>query len=213
MRKTHGLAARLREATAEAHRDTESRAFVTRLMDGELAVDDYVRYLAQYAYVYRALESRPAGPGDPRFLTHEALPRYGSIVSDLAGLGAADWEATHPAMPETDAYVERIRDVSDDLPRYVAHHYTRYLGDLSGGQLIARRLAEHYGLADDQLTFYRFDGIDRPGAFKAAYRTGLDSLGLADEDEAALIDEAKHAFHLNAELFDALNTTVPTLRA
>lgn len=199
-----GLAARLREATAAEHRDTESRAFVARLMDGELDLDAYVRYLAQYAHVYRALESRTAGPGDPAFIDHPALPRFPSIVSDLSRLGATDWEASHPPLPATKAYVGRIEDVSDHLPRYVAHHYTRYLGDLSGGQLIAKRVAGHYGATDDQLSFSRFDAIDRPGPFKVEYRRGLDSLEFDDHDEAALIDEAKRAFRLNADVFDAL---------
>lgn len=201
---TTGLAARLREATSEEHRDTESRAFVTRLMGGELDLDAYVRYLAQYGYVYRALESRISVPGDPAFLGHPALARFPSIVSDLERLGAADWEASHRPLPATRRYVERIEAVSNRLPRYVAHHYTRYLGDLSGGQVIAKRVADHYAATADQLSFYRFDGIGRPGPFKTEYRRGLDELGFDDSDEAELIDEAKRAFRLNAELFEEL---------
>ena len=199
-----GLAARLREATAAQHQETETRSFVVDLMRGALGLQAYVRYLAQYAYVYRTLESRDARQDDPEFVSHRALLRFPSIVSDLSNLGAADWETSHPPLPATHDYTQRIESVSNNLPRYVAHHYTRYLGDLSGGQAIAKRVAEHYGATDSQLSFYRFDAIDRPGRFKMEYRRGLDSLNLGDREEADLIAEAKMAFRLNAKLFDVL---------
>ena len=202
-----GLAARLREATAAQHRDTETRSFVTQLMRGALDLRAYVRYLAQYAYVYRALESRNARLDDPEFVNHPALVRFPSIVSDLSNLGADDWETSHPPLPATIDYTQRIESVSSNFPRYVAHHYTRYLGDLSGGQLIAKRLAEHYGATHDQLSFYRFEANGRPERFKVEYRRGLDSLSLDDQDEAALIGEAKLAFQLNADLFDVLGSS------
>ncbi len=202
-----GLAARLREATAAQHRNTETRSFVVDLMRGALDLQAYVRYLAQYAYVYRTLESRDARPDDPEFVNHPALLRFPSIVSDLGNLGVTDWEKSHPPLPATRNYTRRIEFVSSNLPRYVAHHYTRYLGDLSGGQAIAKRVAEHYGATDNQLSFYRFQAIDQPGRFKAEYRHGLDSLNLGNRDEADLIAEAQLAFRLNADLFDALGSS------
>ncbi|MDJ0496458.1 MAG: biliverdin-producing heme oxygenase [Acidimicrobiia bacterium] len=202
-----GLAARLRDATSTQHRETEARSFVVDLMQGALDLQAYTRYLAQYAYVYRTLESRNARPDDPEFVNDPALLRFPSIVSDLSNLGAADWETSHPPLPATRDYTQRIESVSSNLPRYVAHHYTRYLGDLSGGQAIAKRVAEHYGATDNQLSFYRFDAIDRPGRFRVEYRHGLDSLNLGDRDEADLIAEAQLAFRLNADLFDALGAS------
>lgn len=201
---TSGLAARLREATSAEHRDTESRAFVTRLMEGELDLAAYTRYLAQYAHIYRALEDRTPRPDDPTFLVDPALLRFQAIESDLAALGAADWESEHPALPATAAYVARITAVFDDLPRFAGHHYTRYLGDLSGGQAIAKRVADHYDASEDQLGFYRFDLGEPIGRYKVRYRAGLDALDLEPGDEQALIDEAKRAFHHNAEVFEAL---------
>ncbi|MCB1247212.1 MAG: biliverdin-producing heme oxygenase [Acidimicrobiia bacterium] len=206
-----GLAARLREATTPEHRDTETRGFVTKLMSGELDLDAYVRYLAQYAYVYRALEARLPRPGDPAFLNVPALPRFSAIVSDLEQLGAPDWETSHPPLDATAAYVDHVLAIDDaDLPRTVAHHYTRYLGDLSGGQAIAKRVADHYGATEDQLAFYRFDV--RPGPFKVAYRQGLDDLGFTPDEEAVLFAEAKQAFRLNADLFEALDAAQPAAR-
>ena len=201
-----GLATRLREATSAEHRNTETRSFVTQLMDGSLDLKAYARYLAQYAYVYRALESRKPQPSDPSFINDPALARFPSIASDLRSLGVNDWESSHPALPATQAYAERLTSLgSTDVPRYVAHHYTRYLGDLSGGQSIAKRVARLYNATDDQLSFYRFEDIKRPGAYKIAYRDALNDLDLTADEEAALIAEAKAAFGYNAAMFDSLN--------
>lgn len=203
-----GLAARLREATTPEHRDTENRGFITRLMGGELDLGAYTAYLAQYAYVYRALESRAPQHGDPEFLTDLGLIRTPSIESDLAHLGVTDLEAQHPALPATAAYVAHLDGIdASDLPRYVAHHYTRYLGDLSGGQAIAALVARHYGATPEQLAFYRFETIDSPVRYKRAYRDGLDALGFTEDQEATLVAEAKAAFMFNAAIFEALGAS------
>lgn len=205
-----GLAARLRDATAVEHKDTETRSFITRLMGGELDLAAYTRYLAQYAYVYRELEARSPQAGDPIFLTDPALPRLAAIESDLENLGAANWEREHPPLPATQAYVDHLASISDaDVPRYLAHHYTRYLGDLSGGQAIAALVARHYGATEQQLAFYRFDLIDSPVRFKRTYREGIDALTWTDEQQAALIAEAKGAFGFNAAIFEALGEDAP----
>lgn len=204
-----GRAARLREATSIEHRDTETRGFITRLMGGELDMEAYTRYLAQYAYVYRALEARATQPGDPAFMSDPALPRLAAIESDLANLGAADWEATHPALPATQAYADHLASIDvNDVPRYLAHHYTRYLGDLSGGQAIAKLVARHYGATEEQLGFYRFELIDSPVRFKRSYREELDNLDFTEAQEADLIAEAKAAFGFNAAIFEALGEQV-----
>jgi heme oxygenase len=203
---SEGLAARLREATAPEHRDTETRSFITRLMGGELDLAAYTAYLAQYAYVYRALEAREPQAGDPAFMVDPGLIRTPSIDADLAHLGVADLEAEHPAQPATKAYVDHLLALdSQDVPRYLAHHYTRYLGDLSGGQAIAALVARHYGATEDQLAFYRFESIDSAVRYKRAYREGLDSLGFAPEQEDALIAEAKAAFRFNGAIFESLD--------
>ncbi|WP_062069112.1 heme oxygenase (biliverdin-producing) [Demequina sediminicola] len=205
-----GLAARLRDATAVEHKDTENRSFISRLMGGELSLDEYTRYLAQYAYVYRALEARQPQPGDPEFLSEPALPRFPSIVSDLAHLGAGDWEIAHPALPATQAYVAHLESIADaDVPRYLAHHYTRYLGDLSGGQAIASLVARHYDATPDQLAFYRFEAIDSPVRFKRAYRDQIDALDFCEDQAQILFAEAKLAFRFNGDMFNALGDAVP----
>ena len=49
-------------------------------------------------------------------------------------------------------YISRIQHLSDDASDpapLLAHSYVRYLGDLSGGQVIRRRVIKSYNLAED----------------------------------------------------------------
>lgn len=200
-----GRAALIREATAVRHKEAENRSFITALMGGELTIEDYTRYLAQFAYVYRALEDRTAQPDDPALIVDPRLNRYAAMVADLEALGAADWEASHPPLAATQAYVDRLTEIVGDVPRYLAHHYTRYLGDLSGGQAIAKLVARHYGATEDQLAFYRFEGIDSPVIFKRAYREALDNLEFSAEQDSALVAEACAAFDFNSAVFEGLD--------
>ena len=92
-----------------------------------------------------------------------------------------------------------LRAISDDDVRYLAHHYTRYLGDLSGGQAIAALVARHYGATPDQLGFYRFeiadDGIVR---YKRGYREAMNALALSPDEVDVLIDEVRTSFRMNS---------------
>lgn len=198
------VAALVRAATADDHRNAENRGFITRLMGGELSLDDYTRYLAQFAWVYEALEERGIRDGDPEVFDPK-LARFAAIESDLAALGAADWRQSHPALPATAAYAAHLRSLADDDVRYLAHHYTRYLGDLSGGQAIAALVARHYGASPEQLTFYAFDlGDEGPVRYKRRYRDAMNALALEPAQVDALIEEARASFRLNGAIFEDL---------
>lgn len=92
----------------------------------------------------------------------------------------------------------------------MAHHYTRYLGDLSGGQAIGRVLDRAFDLQGDGLSFYQFPMRAKP--YKDAYRARLDGLGLDLDDIDRVVDEVKVAFALNQALFDELTANLPAYR-
>ncbi|UOE45544.1 heme oxygenase (biliverdin-producing) [Agromyces larvae] len=198
------VAALVRAASADDHRAAETRGFVTALMGGELSLADYTRYLAQFAWVYEALEARGARDGDPSVFD-PMLARMAAIESDLAALGASDWRESHPPLAATAAYAAHLREVGDDDVRYLAHHYTRYLGDLSGGQAIAALVARHYGATPEQLSFYRFDlGEDGPVRYKRRYREAMNALALEPEQVDRLVDEVRASFRFNSAIFEEL---------
>lgn len=198
------VAALVRAASADDHRAAETRGFITALMGGELSLDEYTRYLAQLAWVYEALEERGSREGDPAVFD-PALARMDAIDADLAALGAPDWRDVHPPLPETAAYAAHLRAIAHDDVRYLAHHYTRYLGDLSGGQAIASLVARHYGATLEQLRFYRFDVADDGVVrYKRGYREAMNALALSPGEVDVLIAEVRTSFRMNSAIFEAL---------
>ena len=96
-------------------------------------------------------------------------------------------------------YVSRLNDVIfESVPLFVAHQYTRYLGDLSGGQYIGQRFRTAYGLDDGRgAEFYVFEQIDKPRRFKERYRETVDSYGFSDDEVALMEAEIRTAYRLN----------------
>ncbi|GIE34067.1 heme oxygenase [Actinoplanes italicus] len=139
-----------------------------------------------------------------------ALTRAPALEADLAHLYGADWESTITVLDSTLAYTDRLRELAaTSATHFIAHHYVRYLGDLSGGQMIGRTLAKHYGLGEAGTSFYRFEQIPDPRAYKIAYRERLDALDLTDDQATTLIDEAQLAFRYNAAVFVELGARYP----
>ncbi|MCM3662589.1 biliverdin-producing heme oxygenase [Georgenia satyanarayanai] len=204
---TAPLSAQLRERTRAAHERAESVPFITDLMHGRLDRDAYADLAAQQYGIYVALEAASAelvGAARGSSLVFADLTRTPSIEADLAFLHGADWREHIAVLPAARAYAERIAQVAGDLPRYAAHAYTRYLGDLSGGQAIKRLVQRHYGLGEEGVAFYTFAGIAKPKVFKDTYREQLDALDLSPLELEMAVDEANVAFELSTALFAAL---------
>lgn len=203
-----GLAARIRRASAAAHREAEGAPFVQDLLAGRLPVEGYVHLAAQHEAIYRVLEAAVAANADPAvapFLAPE-LARLPALEADLAFLAGPGWRDRVPVLAATEAYCDHLHRVTGTWPGgLLAHHYVRYLGDLSGGQVIGRVLARVYRFEDERGTaFYRFPAIPSPKAHKVRYRQLLDALPWAEPDRQRLIDEVGVAYRLNAAVFGAL---------
>lgn len=201
------LATRLKESTREIHSDAENMRFISELMGGKLNVAAYRDLAIQQHYIYAALEqATEAIQGLPQAdtLTFAELTRSPSIAQDLAFLVGEDWAQTIQPLPATLAYVERLQSCGADVARYAAHAWTRYLGDLSGGQVIKVMMQRHYGLGNDGLSFYDFREIVKAKPFKDLYRERLNGLELTDEQLESTVAEALLAFKLNQQLFAEL---------
>ncbi|MGZ8260906.1 MAG: biliverdin-producing heme oxygenase [Caldimonas sp.] len=204
-----GLAERLRDATRALHRQVERAGIMPALLRGELPAPSYCRLLRNLHGIYEALElalERHATLPAIAPLVDRELFRTRPLEADLHALHGVDW----PALSVTGAtrdYVGRLRTIERDAPaRLVAHAYVRYLGDLSGGQILRRVLAEALELRSD--VGLRFYSLGDPGAVAcraARLRDGLGSAALAPHAEA-IVDEAQFAFRLHARLFEELAT-------
>jgi len=198
------LSSRLREGTRAEHAQAESEGFVGRLLGGRLDVAAYADLAAQQLAVYGALEEaseQMRADARGRGLVFDELTRVPAIERDLAHLHGPAWRDVVRVLPATERYVARLRAVDDDVARYAAHAYTRYLGDLSGGQVIQRMMQRHYGMGAAGLEFYDFPEIPRAKPFKDLYRERLDGLALDDAEVERAVSEAQEAFRLNRAMF------------
>lgn len=191
----------LQESTKVAHDQAEHATFITTLMSGEGTTLGFVALLRQSLPVYEALEEACRSVAtDPRIapIIDPALERAESLRADL--VAHADSGVTYEAItPAVEAYIADLKASASDPAALIGHHYVRYLGDLSGGQIIKTMVQRHYGL-EDGLSFYDFD-IEKPKVYKDAYRAALDALPLSETDRASALAAATRAFELNHRIF------------
>lgn len=205
----------IRVASHEQHSEAETSTFMSDLLGGRLAVEAYARYTEQLWFVYRALEeSAGALDGDPvagPFIRPE-LFRTAELERDLAHLRGPGWRDGLRPLPATASYAARVEECARTWPAgYVAHHYTRYLGDLSGGQIIRDKAERTWGFArkGDGVRFYVFEQISNPAAFKRGYRELLDAVNADDLEKQRIIEECKRAFDFNGAVFRELGREFP----
>ncbi|MFF8376331.1 heme oxygenase (biliverdin-producing) [Streptomyces sp. NPDC015661] len=205
----------IRTASHAQHTEAETSSFMGDLLGGRLAVDAYARYTEQLWFVYRALEEGAealrADPVAGPFIQPE-LFRTAALEQDLAHLRGPGWREGVSPLPATVAYAERVAECARDWPAgYVAHHYTRYLGDLSGGQIIRDKAERTWGFdrKGDGVRFYVFEEISNPAAFKRSYRELLDGVNADDLEKQRIVDECKRAFAFNSAVFRELGVEYP----
>lgn len=211
-----GFAAEVRELTRADHRAAQSVTYFDALLSGHLDRAGYAALLEQLHVVYQTLEeAADAMRDDPvagPFVVDE-LRRLPRIVEDLSFLHGPDWTDRITPGPATERYRARLREVAFSWPAgFVAHHYTRYLGDLSGGQVMARAVRRTYGFDSDGVRFFLFPGLDAR-AFKQHYRELLDSAPWDDVERRRFLDEVSCAYRLNTAMIEELGQAVTQGRA
>jgi heme oxygenase len=209
-----GLAALLREGTRRLHVQAERAGIVRDLLRGRASLAGYVLLLRNLLPAYEALEQgleRHRGAPGVRAIGWAPLFRAPALAADLAGLHGAGWRAELGVLPAGVRYAERIAAVAaaDDGTRLLGHAYARYLGDLSGGQILRRLLAKSLGLTPATLAFYDFPAIADAEAFKDQVRIAFDQATPELPDVAGVVEEAKLAFQLNIEVAEAVQAALP----
>lgn len=195
------LATALHDSTMEAHERAETASFITRLMSGEGTADGLVALLRQSLPVYGALESACREVADdPRIapLLDSRLDRTAALRADLEAHQSAG-RTFNIIVAAAEEYVAELKTCAGNAPALIGHHYVRYLGDLSGGQIIKTMVRRQYGI-EDGLSFYEFH-IDKPKVYKDNYRNSLNALPLSDRDRQVALDAATRAFDLNHRIF------------
>jgi len=202
------LSLELKEGTKESHSAAENTKFVAAFLRGVLNPEEYRKLLANFYFVYSAMEDAISSTEDPmvKAIRSEDLERKESLAKDLEYYYGSYWEKTIKPTEACDTYVSRIKQLADTDPYLlIAHHYTRYIGDLSGGKVLreiaARVLTPPVGVG---LSFYDFPSIPNAKEFKNNYRSSLDLLGCDEQQVNAMITEANYAFRLNMYMFEEI---------
>jgi heme oxygenase len=198
------LSAAMREGSMAEHQAAEDSSFMADLLGGKVNERGYADYLLRLRVVYATMEEIVTAHGDDAAVAavaDVALERLAAIDADLDHWLAEDEDRTVDS-PAAEAYRQRLLDAAAEWPTLmVAHHYTRYLGDLSGGQAIGRILDRTFELDGAGIAFYDFPEIPKPKVYKDGYRARLDALGLDAEEQERVVTEVKTAFQLNQALF------------
>ena len=203
------FALQLKTETKKSHTAAENTKFVGSFLRGVISKDSYKQLVANFYFIYRAMEEEVDKLKEDPIVSKVAfdeLNRVNNLERDLRYFYGPNWRALITPSEACQQYVNRIREVADEDPELlVGHHYTRYLGDLSGGQILRGIAEKALNLPEGEgLYFYEFEKIEDKKEFKNNYRSSLNQLPINQSQANAIINEANYAFRLNMYMFDEL---------
>ncbi|XP_067314904.1 heme oxygenase-like [Pseudorasbora parva] len=208
------LSEQIKAATKDSHVRAENTELMLSYQRGNVSLQQYQLLLCSLYKIYEALEEvldRNASHDAvaPIYFPQE-LGRLESIGKDLEHFYGQNWKEKITVPAATLRYAQRLREVGKDHPEYlVAHAYTRYLGDLSGGQVLGRITQKSLGLKNGEgLSFFSFPGVSSPNLFKQLYRSRMNSIDLTEAQRHGVLQEAVTAFELNIQVFTELQDSV-----
>lgn len=177
----------LKELTHEQHRTAETQPFVKVLFSGKIDPKIYATYLFNQHRMYDVLEAFAMMHG--LLNDYPTIRRSPNIFADFEELW--DDKNSRPSiLPSTDRYIKYVMSIKDDPKKLLAHLYVRHFGDLSGGQMIAKRVP-------GSGKYYQFDGDT--DQIKSVLRQKLDD---------SLADEARICFQYATEFFQDMMSVV-----
>jgi|TARA_B100001540_G_scaffold14188_2_gene12343 heme oxygenase len=170
----------LKNLTRKNHTNAERSWFAGLMMSGNISNEQYALYLKQQYECYNALENRFNS-----VKTIECIPkklkRATAIKEDIEEL-CEDFNKI-PIFRSTEKYVHYILHQCAEEFLY-AHVYVRYLGDLRGGQMIAKRIP-------GSGKYYKFEDS---GDLEVFIRTNL-------EENEPFVNECNKCFESAITLF------------
>ena len=198
----------LRTGSSSAHAIAEKNPLMVALVRGEVRERMYLALLKYLQPIYSSLEAslyihRKSATFEGLELA--AILRSGPLRSDVDFFEERlDREVELPNGGMCFEYAARLEELARKSPELlIAHVYTRYLGDLSGGQMIKKSVRKALHLTGgDGTQFYDFKEIEHTGLYKRRFRQWMDSLLFTDSVKRAICDETIEAFRLNYMLAD-----------
>lgn len=207
------LAEKLRKGTTKSHSMAENVSFVKSFLGGVVDKKSYRKLVANLYFIYIAMEEQIFLNKDHSAIKPIYFPELNrklSLEKDLAYYYGINWKEQIVPSDATQIYIRRINDIGTSQPELlVAHAYTRYMGDLSGGQILKKIAQNAMNLSNsDGTAFYDFENLQDEGNFKKIYRNQLDQIPISEEQVSDIIAEANIAFTLNMKMFKELNSNL-----
>jgi len=171
------FAKRIKEATKPLHDQIESHPFIEKLIDGQMTDLEYAVYLSNLYPVYEKIERLLLSPSS-------ALARVKYIKNDLQKY-TAFFNNDLSEYYINDLWVNSLE--TDDMFKLTAVFYTRWLGDLYGGQILAKNIRFNSSL--------KFKNVRQ--CIKIA-RELIESYGSKDENR--FLVQVSHAYTENYNL-------------
>lgn len=209
MKERHSLSDSLRTSTMAAHKNAETSSFMKLLFKGDCSKESYQHYLWALHEVYQTLESVIDKLKDHSVINKVYFPnlfRLQTLKNDLQEWGfSLNEEIPETVQQAVKLYCERITHLDKERPELLtAHIYVRYLGDLSGGQMLKKVLPKNFN-REIGFSFYDFSNIDA-NQTKNEFRQRLDEIGeMSDSLSKEICEEAILSFSLNTHLFKSLD--------
>ena len=197
---------RMKEETWEEHEASKDSEFAKGIMSGRFGSQGFIEWQRALYPIYVTLENiLKQNRKDPtlHIFDHRKLDRSQRIYDDLVSLGV-DPISSPSTLKTIDPYISAIEDASESPQRLMAYHYTRYMGDMNGGQVIARAMENVCGIDKESLSCYDFSEIGDTYHYRKQYKTLLELSPWTEEEREMFIAEAKIAYSRNSDFFEEL---------
>ena len=203
-----GLSLLLDEGTRKSHSMAENSAFVTGFFKGVSNRETFAELVKSLYFIYETMESAMESSTEARVvaLDYPTLRRTKSLEEDMDYFYGPNWRQTVSPSAATKEYCAHIKKVAAETPfLLVAHQYTRYLGDLFGGQMMGGMAKKSLALDKNKgIAFYTFTSIPNTRAFITEWYETLNALDFSEAQKQELVDEANLVFRLNIGIFGEL---------
>ena len=202
---SNNLAIKLREGTQDSHAATENIGFMKCFVKGVVDRNCFAKFLSNLYFVYSELEAALENHQNHPcvgIVYFRELNRKANLETDLQFYYGTDWQNQITKLAATQNYISRIREVAAKQPEFlIGHAYTRYMGDLSGGQMLQKVVQSTLDLSGYQGTsFYNFEQIPDKQAFKNKYREALDKVPVDNTTADKIVAEANNSFSFNMQI-------------
>lgn len=203
------LAERLKIETSEVHAEITRHPVVVAILSRNLTLEQYHCYLESKHIIYSALEEgiEVSLTKEPRLKKIQKLERSTELQRDLSSKYFSNFTCTSSS--EAKKYKKHLEELSIKPLSYLAHYYTQFFADVSGGKTVRKRIKEMWPDID-AVHSLDFDALSNKLSLNSTYpikdflRAQLNNIKMTRKEEDGLVQEAKKAFELSTGSLDEI---------